>query len=496
MMDEDILLRCSNLKITAEEDDIVVFDDVTDGNINPSIELSIVGRVMTERPFNFDAFKRTMNQIWTISKGALFRRIENGLFVVQFATARDRAKVLDGRPWTFDQHLVMLNEIVGGVQPSDMALLHCPFWIRLYNLPLDCRSVNHVRRIGGSLGEVVEVETDGVMWDNSVRIKVMIDVSKPLKRVQRIRSSTGVGLLIEIKYERLPIFCYACGIIGHIERDCVLVPDDDREEEKQWGAWLKASPRRGYMKKQAETKLFLSCARALEFRSPKPTGLEDKSDQGEAPHQGGNMNIVSPLSCTEGELQPAVLDRELHLEAGSKKGDGVQDTGGVSDPPDMSGAARFVLNEKESEGAQEYAREPGGCVQEFAREDGGISINDVDVLVSQADSRAVMTTHEQGMFVIPTFVMGCDSVGVKNKKKISRKMVVGNKPKQNILDRGASRGKRKGGSDVGSGMDGEDVDMDGVGITEKRLKVTDNDEGADELLTVAEVGIVQPREGQ
>lgn len=234
-MAEDIVLRCWNLKITADEDDIVVLDNVTNENVNPSIDLSIVGKVITERPFNFNAFKRTMNQIWTMSKGALFRKIENGLFVVQFATARDRAKVLDGRPWTFDQHLVMLNESVGGVQPSEIALNQCPFWIRLYNLSLVCRSVNHVQRIGGSLGEVLEVETDGIFWDNSVRVKVMVDVSKPLKRVQRIRSSTGVEVLIEIKYGRLPIFCYACGIIGHIEKDCVFVPEDDREEEKQWG---------------------------------------------------------------------------------------------------------------------------------------------------------------------------------------------------------------------------------------------------------------------
>lgn len=45
---------------------------------------------MTMRAYNFEAFKRTMNQIWVIAKDNLFCTIENGLFVIQFAKKRDR----------------------------------------------------------------------------------------------------------------------------------------------------------------------------------------------------------------------------------------------------------------------------------------------------------------------------------------------------------------------------------------------------------------------
>lgn len=84
---------------------------------------------MTIRSYNFEALKQTMNQIGSISKGALFRAIKNGLFVVQFASARDKAKVLSGRPWTCDQSLVMLNDIDGTEQPSSIVMTECSFWI-------------------------------------------------------------------------------------------------------------------------------------------------------------------------------------------------------------------------------------------------------------------------------------------------------------------------------------------------------------------------------
>lgn len=107
-----------------------------------------------------------------------------------------------------------------------------PFWVRLYNLPMDNRSENHIRLIGNFLVEILEIDSDGIEWDTSARLKISMNVTKPLRRVQKIHNSKDNVVLIEIKYERLPTFCYACRIIGHVERDCTLVAEEDRMEEK------------------------------------------------------------------------------------------------------------------------------------------------------------------------------------------------------------------------------------------------------------------------
>ena len=267
-MADDIIARCSKLKITEDEETIVTIDDDMDETRASNISLSIVGRVLSKRPYNFEAFKRTMNQIWMISKHALFRAIGNGFFIIQFVSQRDREKVLDGRPWTFDQSLVLLDEIKAGVQPSDIVLNHSPFWLRLYNLPLESRSAKHVRSFAQNLGEVLDIDHDGVEWDKTARVKVSMDVTRPLRRVLRFRNRQGQIAMVEIKYERLPTFCYVCGILAHIERDCAEATEEERSMEHQWGSWLRASPRRGRLKMQEETKAFLSCCRALQFESP------------------------------------------------------------------------------------------------------------------------------------------------------------------------------------------------------------------------------------
>ena len=60
------------------------------------------------------------------------------------------------------------------------------------------------------------MDSDGIIWDKSARLRILLDVTKPLRRVQRVALKGGTSALIEIKYERLPTFCYMCGVIGHI----------------------------------------------------------------------------------------------------------------------------------------------------------------------------------------------------------------------------------------------------------------------------------------
>lgn len=104
--------------------------------------------------------------------------------VVQFATHRDKTKVLAGRPWTFDQHLVVLNEIDGDLQPSNISLKLFPSWVQLYNIPFAYRTEKHLQFISGSLGEVMQIDFDGIRWDKLARLRVLLDITKPLRRVQ------------------------------------------------------------------------------------------------------------------------------------------------------------------------------------------------------------------------------------------------------------------------------------------------------------------------
>ncbi|XP_056692156.1 uncharacterized protein [Spinacia oleracea] len=126
-----------------------------------------------------------------------------------------------GRPWCFEQNLLLLKDISGDEQPYDIALTHSPFWVRIENLPFNCRSDAHVKAIAAKLDSLMEIEEDVMGIGKDRRLRVMMDVTKPLRRFLDVVNRQGHTVKVKLKYERLPFFCFMCGIMGHGEKDCI-----------------------------------------------------------------------------------------------------------------------------------------------------------------------------------------------------------------------------------------------------------------------------------
>lgn len=53
-----------------------------------------------------------------------------------------------------------------------------------------------------------------------MRIRVLMDTSKPLRRVACFLDAKGRKVTGVLKHERLLIFCYICGLVGHGSQKC------------------------------------------------------------------------------------------------------------------------------------------------------------------------------------------------------------------------------------------------------------------------------------
>ncbi|KMT11390.1 hypothetical protein BVRB_5g107190 [Beta vulgaris subsp. vulgaris] len=144
----------------------------------------------------------------------------------------------------------------------------------------------------------------------SARIRILMDVKKPLRRVQRVSVKQGSSTLIEVKYESLPTICYGCGLIGHIERDCSVQQVEDDRVEKQWGAWLRASPRKGRLRLEEETRRFLKQARSLRFDEPAVVSKEQTAQL-----ERHNLTAVTSPTSLEQE-QGDLVEHESCMEEG------------------------------------------------------------------------------------------------------------------------------------------------------------------------------------
>lgn len=65
---------------------------------------------------------------------------------------------------------------------TNICLREATFWVQVYDLPLMARNEYVGREVGAAMGAVKEVDVDygEVEWGEFMRIRVTIDITKPL----------------------------------------------------------------------------------------------------------------------------------------------------------------------------------------------------------------------------------------------------------------------------------------------------------------------------
>lgn len=147
----------------------------------------------------------------------------------------------------FDNAMMILEKVVPGEDPLQVQLWHLNTWVQIHDLPMGLMSEVVGQQLGNFFGEFLQYDAknNSSIWREYMRIKIRIDVRRPLKRKKKIIKKDGKEITVTCRYERLGDFCFLCGMVTHIDRFCRrFIGKRDTEIEKEWGPWLRATPRR------------------------------------------------------------------------------------------------------------------------------------------------------------------------------------------------------------------------------------------------------------
>lgn len=163
--------------------------------------------------------------------------------------------------------------------------------------------------IDSSIGEVLDVDVaeTGVQWGKCLRVRVKVDVTKKLVCGKKVTIEEGEGRWVQFKYERLPNFCYHCGILSHDLRDCTEVKANGGQPDLktlQYGAWLRGELLWKFGREIAQTRSRGPLDRRTEHGNGRKGNLEvvaraggDKKDMALQPKEGG-VGIGAELEST------------------------------------------------------------------------------------------------------------------------------------------------------------------------------------------------------
>lgn len=122
-----------------------------------------------------------------------------------------------------------------GLSVTNISFTHSPFWVQVWGLPFELMSDEVGRELGNNIGKFIEIDRRTRQSDQAkfMRIRMDLQLDKPLRRGGKIASVEGEKFWESSRYERLPTFCFLCGRLGHDEKHCK--ESLDQQNSKQYG---------------------------------------------------------------------------------------------------------------------------------------------------------------------------------------------------------------------------------------------------------------------
>ncbi|KAJ1379880.1 Zinc finger, CCHC-type [Sesbania bispinosa] len=234
-----------NQQTSKDPPPIIIYDDEDVSEGIRSCSKSLVGKILTKKLIHTNSLLSALAGIWCNPKGLRIEECGSKTFQFFFEEESDVDRILSNNPWLFRNSWLVLKKWHRGIEIEKLNFTKIPVRMQLWGLPTHCRTPKMGMKIGSSMGKVLESDIYETKEAGAyIRTLVEIDSLKPLLPGITVGSKKDGLSWVDFKYERLPQFCYKCGLIGHEEDHCstetIIVSVDDQDVQ-EFGPWMRAS---------------------------------------------------------------------------------------------------------------------------------------------------------------------------------------------------------------------------------------------------------------
>ncbi|CAL1361140.1 unnamed protein product [Linum trigynum] len=200
-----------------------VFTDEAIAVSEERTSLSLIGRIFGPAP-STGSLQHFLVDVWNCKGSLTVLPMPAGLVQFIFSDPLDRKKVLAVTPWIISRFMIHVQEWEEPSEEVAQSLLRVPLDVQLWDVPYERLTTLMARCLGSAMGDLKDAavyvgsETGGAF----LHVRVALDVSAPLSQTvsaSLVANSKGPFKAL-VLFERLPLFCFCCGVIGHSGRRC------------------------------------------------------------------------------------------------------------------------------------------------------------------------------------------------------------------------------------------------------------------------------------
>ena len=238
---DEITRRCDKLSLSVREEKRIVLSKK-----KQVVEFILAAKFCIKRALNMEAMARTFRPLWRTKGNFHITNTGDNFLLFKFEQEVDEDKIILEEPWSYDRHLVIFQRFEGSKALKEVEFKYCSFWIQIHEVPFKFLTPETAVEVGEMTGTVSKQrETSEIVGGTFLRVRVEVDITRPLYRGRRVIFEEGVDRWVSFQYERLPNLCFWCGMLLHDEKECdVWLKSKGTldEEHKQFGHWIRAPP--------------------------------------------------------------------------------------------------------------------------------------------------------------------------------------------------------------------------------------------------------------
>ncbi|XP_039118817.1 uncharacterized protein LOC120254910 [Dioscorea cayenensis subsp. rotundata] len=207
-------------KLKESTSDFIRLDSDLLNRAHLKFQHALYGKLFGKSP-PFEQVKADLLAKWGMFGTILISDLPNGFLLIRCPSQQIMKKLLLDGPWAVNGIILQISPWKPFFEPSFAKLSTATIWLQFHNLPMELWDGETLETIVSQFGTLLKVDDFTVSLSRSkyARVCVEIDLSKPLCRGFWVGDDMN-KVFVVVMYERLPTFCYTCGLIGHGSNSC------------------------------------------------------------------------------------------------------------------------------------------------------------------------------------------------------------------------------------------------------------------------------------